>query len=172
MNFKEELEKARKEKLGLDKVDTKKVFDDILKYYKEKVIDAPREVMGYSIDIAISNMNNFNKLGGLEYLYEEWGDNYFVDMKNSAFLEMTVNDDGNTEGDEQITFSDIDELKEVANISFSLVELINLCKEYNIRIRIYAKSDYDYMTSLEISPYESYNQNEDSIRTYLNTVKK
>ena len=34
MGFKEEIEKARKEKLGLDKVDTKKVFDSILSVYK------------------------------------------------------------------------------------------------------------------------------------------
>ena len=108
MGFKEEIEKARKEKLGLDKVDTKKVFDSILSVYKEKVIDAPRNIMGYTIDIVICNMNKYNKLGSKEYLYSEWGDNFYVDLNNSIFFEVEIDEDGdiNNDNENELYFKD------------------------------------------------------------------
>lgn len=160
----------RKTKLGLEKVDTKKIFDSIINYYRKKVTDAPRNIMGYSIDIAICNMNNYNKLGKIDNLYKEWGDNFFIDLNNSAFVELEVNNDGNTESYEGIDFKDVSELNEVKNISFSLREFINLCKESDIKIKIYAKEDYDHITTLEITPYESFNM-DDELNCYLKSTE-
>ena len=171
MNFKEEIEKARREKLGLDKTDTNKIFNTILKYYKELILNAKRDVMGYSIGVVLSNMNYYNKLGKIEYLYEKWGDNFYVDMKNSVYLEMIVNSKGDLESNNDFEFSNIKELCELENISFSLKELIELCKENNISIKLYSQSDSEPATCLEIRPYEEYNPNENSVNLYLNTIK-
>lgn len=172
MNFKEELEKVRKEKLGLDKTDTNKIFYTILKCYKELVLNAKRDVMGYSIGIVLSNMNYYNKLGKIEYLYEKWGDNFYIDMRNSVFLEMIVNSEGELESNNDVDFSNIKELNELESISFSLKELIELCKENNISIELFSQSESEPATCLEICPYEEYNPNENSINLYLNTIKK
>jgi len=172
MNFKEELEKERRAKLGLDKIDTKGIIDVILKYYKEQILNGKRELMGYSVGIVLSNMNYYNKLGTIEYLYEKWGDNFYIDMRNSAFLEMIVNEEGELESNNQVYFSEIKELNELESISFSLKEMINLCKEYNFSIKLFSQSEAEPATCLEICPYEEYNPNENSIVLYLNTIKK
>ena len=173
MGFKEEILKARKEKLGLDKVDTKRVLDCILNAYKEIILDAPRNIIGYSIDIFISNMNNYNKLGNIENLYAKWGDNFYVDLNNSVFFEMEVDEEGNLNGDneEKVYFRDRDELKEIENISFSLKEVIDYCKENDFKIRLCGSDIYDSPTAVEIEPYESYDENNESVNCYLNSIK-
>ena len=173
MGFKEEIEKARKEKLGLDKVDTKKVFDSIMSVYKEKVIDAPRNIMGYTIDLVICNMNKYNKLGNKEYLYSEWGDNFYVDLNNSSFFEVEIDEDGdiNHDNENELYFKDRSELKEIENISFSLKELISYCEKNNFKVRLCDNSPSNSPTTIEIEPYEPYNQNEKSINCYLKSIK-
>ena len=171
MDFRDEIEKERKEFLGLNKLDTKKIFESIINFYKEKLIKSPRKIIGYAIDIVICNMNYYNKLGKLENLSKAWGDsNFYVDLRNSTFSEQSINELGDLEGIESISFKDISELTEIENISFSLKEIIDLCKEYNISIKIYAQDKEDYETTLEISPYLPFTMN-DSIKTYLNTLK-
>jgi len=99
-------------------------------------------------------------------------DNFYIDMRNSAFLEMIVNEEGELESNNQVYFSEIKELNELESISFSLKEMINLCKEYNFSIKLFSQSEAEPATCLEICPYEEYNPNENSIVLYLNTIKK
>lgn len=72
MDFKETILKARKEKLGLDIVDTQKIFNCILNVYKEKILTAPRNILGYTIMLSMCNMNHYNKLGSFKNLYNTW----------------------------------------------------------------------------------------------------
>lgn len=159
MSLNEDIEKIRKKKLGLDTLDTNKIYNDLLNYYKKNIIDKPREVRGYTIDIAISNMNNYSKLGKIESLYSIWGDNYYIDFNNSAFIQNNVNKDGDIESFEEIQFNDISELKEIKKISFSLKDIIELCKRSNINVKLFAKDDNNYITTLEIIPYEAFKLN-------------
>lgn len=66
-------------------------------------------------------------------------------------------------------FKDIDELKNIENVSFSLKELIDLCKSNDCQVAIYAK-DEGTETTIEIEPYKKFNMN-DSIEKNLKTVK-
>ena len=171
MDFKEDILKQRKEYLGLDKVLTKLIFEQIIDYYKNLVVKAPREVIGYTIDIVICNMNFYNKLGSLENLNKTWGDtNLYVDLNNSEFVSQTSNDDEYEEIIEELSFRDISEFKEFKNISFSLKEMIELCRQYDFSLKILAKDDKDHETTLEISPYLPFAMN-DNIKCYLETLK-
>lgn len=178
MIFNKEVENERKKYLGLDKVDTEKVYTTIIEDYKKRIIEAPRKIFGYTIDIVICNINYYNRLGDLKNLNSNWGDsNFFVDLKHSVYMEMGVNDDGNIESYDDIEFNSIEEFKELENISFSLKEIIELCKKDNFEINIftYAK-EYDETdreeneTTIEITPYMPFKEN-DNIKTYLDTLK-
>lgn len=171
MNFNEKIQNERKKHLGLDKVDTEKVYTTIINCYKKKLIEAPREILGYSIDIVMCNMNYYNKLGDLKSLNNKWGDtNFYVDLRNSSFLEQGVDDEGNIESYDSIAFNDLKELKELEDMSYSLKEMIDLCKKDNFNIKIFADSKEDYETTIEITPYQSFEEN-NSINVYLDTLK-
>ena len=172
MNLKFEFDNERKKYLGLDECNTEKVYKTLIDYYKQKLLKAPRNIIGYSIDIVICNMNYYNKLGKLENLNKTWGDrNFYVDINNSALVEMIINKDGNMESSfTDMPFSKIKEFKDIDNISFSLKELIELCQKDNFNIKIYAKDSYDDQTTVEIESYMPFDMNE-SIEKYLETVK-
>ena len=55
-NIKNEINNIRKHKLGLTSINTNQVFDILMKYYKKIVINAPRNIMGYTIDIALARI--------------------------------------------------------------------------------------------------------------------
>ena len=170
MNLKKEIEQARKEYLGLTEFDSKKIFENIMKSYNKLLIDSPRAVVDYTIDIAICNMNFYNRLGKLEELNKRWGDNkFYVDLRKSAFVSEEINDDGNMESIDDILFKDIPELKIIENTSFSIKEIIELCKANNYRINIFAKEEQEHITSLEVAPYKDYEIN-DNIKRYLETL--
>jgi hypothetical protein len=172
MSLREEIELERKKHLGLDEINTKKIYNIIIDYYKKKLIEAPREIIGYAIDIVVCNMNYYNKLGKLEDINSNWCDNnLYVDLKNSAFIGLEVQENGNIESnDEDIVLNDISEFKKIENVAFSLKEIIELCKKDNFSIRIYAKDDENYETTIEIDPYMAFNMNE-SIKSYLDSLK-
>lgn len=171
-NFKNEILNSRKEKLGLSKVDTELVLSTLLKYYKSNIIKSPKTTMDFVIDIAISNMNGYNKLGKVEYLYDNWGDSYYIDFNNSAFVKIKINDNGDMENDVVITFNDINEIINIKNVSFSLKEIILLCKKYNFKIDIFTSDDLNYTTMLEITIQQPYNNENSKIISYLNIVDK
>ena len=171
MTLKSEIEKERKNYLGLNELNTKKVYDTIINCYKKIIIEAPREVIDFSIDIVICNMNYYNKLGKLEELNKNWGDNnFYVDLRNSAYIGLEVQEDGNIEnGNDTIEFKNISELNDIEKTAFSIKEIIDLCKKDDFSIRIYAKDDCNYETTLEISPHRRFEMC-NSIETYLKTL--
>ena len=67
-------------------------------------------------------------------------------------------------------FSEINELDSIKNISFSLKEIILICKQNNIDIKLHTKDDYSTMTTLEIKPYEGHIQDDTNIDNYLMSV--
>ena len=161
----------RKKYLGLTKVDTEKIYNEILEGYKQAIIKAPRDVFEYSIDIVLCNMNFYNKLGDLKKLNETWGDsNFFVDTTNSEYVKLYVDDEGNIDSDEGIYFKDAINIDEIKDISFSLKELTELCKKDNVFIRIYAREEENYETTVEIRPNKPFEMH-DSVKEYLETVK-
>lgn len=168
-NFKSDLIKERKEKLGLNDTNTSEVFNTILIHYKKTLLDAPKNISDYSISIVFTNMNGLNHLGIIDELYQTWGDNYFVDKNNSSLVPLEVNEDGQIEFDDSISFKDISGLENIDQTSFSLKELIDLCKEYNFNIKLYSKDDDDVST-IEIEVLKSFIENE-SIDRYLKQIK-
>ena len=61
--------------------------------------------------------------------------------------------------------------KDIEDISFSLKELIELCKKDDFYIRIYAQDKDDYETTVEIRPNKPFDMHS-SIKQYLETIKK
>lgn len=171
MNVKNEIDNLRKDKLGLNNHDTELILNTIIDVYKSKIINENRNTIGYSIDIVIANMNGFNRLGDVKKINKKWGDIFYVDLNNSAFCKEVINEDGDIIcNDKCINFNDITELKKINKVSFSLKDLITLCNEENINIKLFTKEDYSTMTTLEMKLYENFDPNEDSINKYLSTV--
>ena len=171
MNLRFELEKERKEYLGLTETNTKKIYKIIIDAYNKILLKAPRNVMGYSIDIVICNMNFYNKLGDLEKLNETWGDNnFYVDTNNSVFVELLIDEDGNVDSNKSIYFKDKININDIKDVSFSIKELIDLCQKDNRYLRICAQEGNEYETAIEINPSKSFEMN-DSIKIYLETLK-
>ena len=77
-NIKNEINNIIKHKLGLTSINTNSVFDILMKYYKKIVINVPRNIMGYTIDIALANTNGYNRLEALDKPYKIWGDIYLL----------------------------------------------------------------------------------------------
>ena len=171
MNIKNEIDNLRKEKLGLNDHNTKLVLNTIIDVYKSKIINENRNTIGYGIDLVIANMNGLNRLGDVEKINQKWGDIFYIDLNNSAFCKEVINEDGDIIcNDNCINFNDIIELEKLNNVSFSLKDLITLCNEENINIKLFTKEDYSTMTTLEMKLYENFDPNEDSINKYLSTV--
>ena len=172
MNFRDEIIKERKKYLGLTEEDTKKIYDTIISFYKERIVKSSRNIVEITIDIVICNMNYYNRLGKLEDLNKTCGDrNFYVDLKNSAFVELEINSEGYLEdNDNEIIFSDISSFNCIENISFSLKEMIELCKSDDFNIRIYANDNDQDETTIEIRPYKEFVMDK-SIETYLETLK-
>lgn len=168
INQQKEIENLRKRKLGLTRQDTRLILETIMLCYKNKVVKEPRTVMGYTVDIVFTNMSGFNKLGKIETLYEKWGDKFFIDFNSSTFCKDEVDEDGNIFCDSLEYFKNISELKQIKNISFSLKEMIELCKKRNVKIKIIASKDLD--STIEIVPYEIFDSSEKSINTYLKEI--
>lgn len=63
MSIKNEVDIIRKENLKLNKKDTKLVFETLMKVYKSKIVNEARNIMGYTLDVVVANMNGFNRLG-------------------------------------------------------------------------------------------------------------
>lgn len=57
MSIKNEVDSIRKENLKLNKQDTKLVFETLMKVYKSKIVNEARNIMGYTLDIVVANMN-------------------------------------------------------------------------------------------------------------------
>ena len=178
MDMRFEYAKERKEFLNLTECDTKKIFTIIFDIYKQKILTAPRKTVDYSIDIIMCNMNGFNRLGKLDNLYNTWGDNnFYVDINRSAYRALEVHWDGSIAlGSNTLKFGSIKELKNIDNISFSLKELIELCKKDDFKVRIYARDEEssignEALTLVRIETYKKFEMNE-SIEEYLKTVKQ
>ena len=73
---------------------------------------------------------------------------------------------------ECIDFCNIDELKILKNISFSLQKIIELCRINDIRVKLFPPDQYEKFTTLEIRPYEKFNSKEESIILYLNSMSQ
>ena len=54
--------------------------------------------------------------------------------------------------------------------SFSLKEIILICKQNNIDIKLHTKDYYSTMNTLEIKPYEGHIQDDTNIDNYLMSV--
>lgn len=171
MDFREEIKLERKKYLKLDKTDTKKIYNLIMDFYKEKLIVAPRNVVDYYIDIIVCNMNYYNKLGKIEELNERWGDsNFYVDLNNSVLVPSEVQEDGTIESSgNNIEFKENSKFQEIENISFSMKEMIDLCQKDNLCIRLCSKDD-EFESCVEIIPNRVFEMNED-IKKYLDTLK-
>lgn len=171
MNIREEIENIRKEKFGLNKADTKLVFDTIMNVYKTKIVNEEIQVIGYTLDIVLANMNGFNRLGDVENIYQKWGDSFYIDFNNSAFCKDEVEEDGDVVcSDYSENFINVAGLENIKNISISLKDMIEICKENNVNVKLFAKEDYSTSTTLEMKPYESFDSKEDSINKYLSTI--
>lgn len=170
MSIKNEIESIRKEKLGLNRHDTELILNTLMSVYKNKIVNENQEVMGYTLDIVFTNINGFNRLGDVKSIYQRWGDNFYIDFINSAFCKEVVNQDGDLFSDESEIFTTFTDLNKIKDISFSLKDLIVLCNENNINIKLFTKDDYSTMTTLEMKLYENFDPNENSINKYLSTV--
>ena len=172
MNLRDEIIEERKKHLGLNKTDTEEIYDKIINYYKKIMIQAPRNIIDYVIDITICNMNNYNKLGNIEDINRNWGDsNIFVDLKNSVFLAQEVDEESYIEScDERICFSDISDFTDIEDISFSIKELIESCEKDDISIRIFTKDNSENPSAIEIEPHKRFEMTED-IKRYLDSLK-
>lgn len=62
MNVKKEIDKLRKDKLGLNNHNTELVLNTIIDVYESKIINENRNTIGYTIDLVTTNMNGFNRL--------------------------------------------------------------------------------------------------------------
>lgn len=170
--LKKEILEARKAKFNLNNISTTEVFNKIIAVYKKLLLEADRDLFDYTIDITLCDLSGFNRLGDIEHLYQQWGDYYFVDLNNSAFVPDTVNEEGDIEGGESIYFSKIEDLKEIKDIQFSLKEWIILCEKENIGLKIFAKSDYEHNTGIEMNINGIFNKDNEQIKVYLNSVNK
>lgn len=167
-----EILKQRNEKFGLNNTDTSKILDNLLTIYVEMIFNAPQNVTSYTIHLIIKNANGLNKLGNIEDLYENWGDNYFLDYNNCLFLPYIVDTDGNLEIGNEIYFKNINKLIGIKDIAFSLSELIDICKSENIQIIIYSEnSTSENFIIIEIDPTKKYIEH-NSLNTYLNSIQK
>lgn len=171
MNIKNEIDNLRKDKLELNNHDTELILNTIIDVYKSKIINENRNTIGYTIDIVIANMSGFNRLGAVEKIKQKWGDIFYIDLNNSAFCKEVINENGDIIcNDNCINFNDMTKLEKLNNVSFSLKDLITLCNENNINIKLFTKDDYSTMTTLEMKLYENFDSNEYSINKYLSTV--
>jgi len=171
MSFKDKIIQERNEKLGLNNINTKLVFDTILKSYRELLLKAPKEILDYTLDIVITNVNGFNRLGSIEDLYSNYGDLYFIDINNSSFVSDVVDIDGSYETGDSIYFKEIDDLKSIKEYSISLKEIINICKENNCKIGLYTNENCNEPFTLEIIIQKPFDSNNKSIKTYLESLK-
>lgn len=171
MNIKNEIDNLRKDKLELNNHDTELVLNTIIDVYKSKIINENRNTIGYTIDLVIANMNGFNRLGDVKKINQKWGDIFYIDLNNSVFCKEVISGDGDIIcNDNCINFNDITELEKLNNVSYSLKDLITLCNEENINIKLFTKEDYSTMTTLEMKLYENFDPNEYSINKYLSTA--
>ena len=172
MDFRKEIEEERKKKLGLDRADTYMVYQILKEYYEKKIIDAKRNIVGYTIDLVICNMYGFNRLGSLEKLNETWGDgNFYIDLNNSGMISDEVTEDGDIDtGDEDISFESVENLKMLSDVSFSIKGLIELCERDDFGIKLLFKDKEDYSSVIEIQPFKPFEKN-DNINKYLATLK-
>lgn len=170
-NFAEKILEERNKKLGLYNINTNHIFNTILNSYKNILLNAPREIVDYVICISFTNVNGLRNLGELKNLYSNWGDVFFIDNNNSSFTADEVNKDGKIDISEGIDFKNIKELEKIKSQCFSLKELINLCKENNFNIKIFSKDD-DFDSMIEITVLKKFNPEEQSIKTYLNTMNE
>ena len=131
-----------------------------MKVYKSKIVNEARNIMGYTLDVVVANMNGFNRLGNSQNIYQKWGDNFYIDFYNSVFCKEEVDENGDLVSNKSEAFSEINELDSIKNISFSLKEIILICKQNNIDIKLHTKDDYSTMTTLEIKPYEGHIQDD------------
>mgnify|MGYP001693991710 FL=1 len=72
-------------------------------------------------------MQGYNRLEAPDKLYKIWGYIYFISLNDSAFVKNEINYHGEAMLNECIDFCNIDELKILKNISFSLQKIIELC---------------------------------------------
>lgn len=170
--LKNEILAARKAKFNLNTISTTDVFNKIISAYKKLLLEAERDLHEYTIDITLCDLSGFNKLGGIEELYKKWGDIYFVDLNNSAFVPNFINEEGDIEYRESIYFSEVEELKEIKDIQFSLKEWIELCEKEDIELKIFAKADYNHNTGIEISINGIFDKDNEQIQLYLDSVNK
>ena len=168
----QEIEELRKVKLGLDKIDTNLIFNKIISVCKSKILNEQKNVIGYTIDIVLTNMNGINKLGDIEHLYQRWGDIFYLDFNNSVFCKDEVDEESNIISNDSENFLDIKELLQIKDVALSLKEMIEICSENNINIKLFTKEDNSTETTIEIKPYVDFNLNEKSIKQYLSTLSK
>jgi len=95
--LKNEILAARKAKFNLNTISTIEVFNKVINAYKKLLLEAERDLHEYTIDIILCDLSGFNRLGGIEELYKKWGDIFFVDLNNSAFVPDFVNEEGDIE---------------------------------------------------------------------------
>lgn len=141
-NILDDITEIRKENFKLNKQDTKLVFETLIKVYKSKIVNEARNIMGYTLDVVVANMNGFNRLGNSQNIYQKWGDNFYIDFYNSVFCKEEVDENGDLVSNKSEVFSEINELNSIKNISFSLKEIILICKQNNIDIKLHTKDDY------------------------------
>jgi len=170
--LKNEILAARKAKFNLNTISTIEVFNKVINAYKKLLLEAERDLHEYTIDIILCDLSGFNRLGGIEELYKKWGDIFFVDLNNSAFVPDFVNEEGDIESGESIYFSKVEDLKEIKDIQFSLKEWIELCEKENIGLKIFAKADYDHNTGIEMNINRIFDKDNEQIQLYLNSVNK
>lgn len=101
------------------------------------------------------------------------GDIFFIDISLSCFEENKVDAFGNIKDGADtnfLFFEDIEELKKIENISFSLKQLIDYCKEYNFEIILFDSDEYSEST-IYITPYLPYDPYDPDINQYLQSIK-
>lgn len=110
--------------------------------------------------------------GDIEHLYQRWGDIFYLDFNNSVFCKDEVDEESNIISNDSEKFLDIAELLQIKDIALSLKEMIELCSENNMNIKLFTKEDNSTETTIEIKPYVDFNLNEKSIKQYLSTLSK
>ena len=142
--------------MGLDGIDTNKVFQHILKSYEKMILEASKSIVYYTIDIVIMNANGLKNLGEVNRIYEVWGDNYFVDFETSTFIPWEVNDKGSMEISDPINFQSILGLEAVEKTPISIKELIDLCKENNFKIKMFSEKQADDVFTIEVDIFKQF----------------
>lgn len=77
--------------------------------------------------LQIQPLQGYNRLEAPDKLYKIWGYIFFISLNDSAFVKNEINYHGEAMLNECIDFCNIDELKILKNISFSLQKIIELC---------------------------------------------